>query len=89
MIVDRDIKEIVGVLMRVVGGGETTREEVESLAFDADGELGVAVNAAFLKLMEFAFDRDKRLQDQELDQAMRADLGRALHEIARIADREP
>ncbi|MBV8837570.1 MAG: hypothetical protein JO000_13595 [Alphaproteobacteria bacterium] len=84
---DRDIKEVLGVLMRVAGGGETTREEVESLAFDADGALGVAVNGGFLKLMEFTFDRDKRLQDPGLDKAMRAELERALHEIARIAAR--
>ena len=70
----RDIKEVVGVLMRVIGGGEIVREEVEDLMFDADGDLGVAVNEAFLKLMEFAYDCDERSKDPARDASMRAEL---------------
>ncbi len=82
----RDVKEVVGVLMRVLGGGETTREEVENLTFDADGELDAAVNEAFLKLMEFAYDRDERMKDSARDAAMRVELQAALDEIVRLAD---
>ena len=81
-----DIKEVVGVLMRCVGGGETTHEEVEELMFDADGALGMAVNGGFLALMEFAFDRDERMRDPAKDAAMRADLQHALDEIVRLAE---
>ena len=83
-----DIKEVVGVLMRVIGGGETTRDEVENLMFDADGDLGIAVNEGFLKLMEFAYDRDARMKDVARDSVMRAELQLALDEIVRLADPE-
>ena len=82
----RDIKEVVGMLMRVIGGGETTREEVENLMFDAEGDLGVAVNEAFLKLMEFAYDHDERSEDPARDMAVRTELRRALDDIVRLAD---
>jgi len=75
--VEGDIKEIVGALMRVLGGGEIRREEVEDLAFDADGDLLQALNEAYLRLLEFAHDRD-----------MRARLEEALNEIVRLADAE-
>ena len=32
---ERDIKEVIGVMMRVIGGGETTCDEVENLMFEA------------------------------------------------------
>jgi hypothetical protein len=50
----RDIKEIVGVLMRVLGGGEVLPSELEDLVFEADGELEAALSAAFITLQEFA-----------------------------------
>lgn len=81
-----DIKEVVGVLMRCVGGGETTYEEVEELMFDADGELDIAVSGGFLTLMEFAFDRDERMKDPAKDAAMRVDLQHALDAIVRAAE---
>ena len=84
----RDIKEVVGMLMRIIGGGETTREEVENLMFDAEGDLGVAANEAFLKLMEFAYDRDERRKDPARDAVMRGELQRALDEVVRTADRQ-
>jgi len=85
----RDIKEVIGVLMRVIGGGEATREEVEELTFDADGDLRTATNEAFLKLMEFAYDRDERSKDAARDTAMRRELQAVLDELVRTADRQP
>ena len=83
---ERDIKEVVGVLMRVLGGGEISRGEVEDLAFEAEGELQAAVNEAYIKLLEFAYDRDARRNDRELDGKMRSALQQSLDEIVRLAD---
>ena len=47
-----DIKEVIGVLMRVLDGGEISRSEVEDLAFEATGDLQAALNEAFIKLFE-------------------------------------
>jgi hypothetical protein len=54
---ERDVKEVIGALMRVLGGDEISREEVEELAFEASGDLQAALNEAYIKLLEFAFDR--------------------------------
>lgn len=83
---ERDVKEVVGVLMRVLGGGETSREEVEDLAFEAAGELQVALNEAYVTLLEFAFDRETRVKDRNLDGEMRRALQHCLDEIVRRSD---
>jgi len=51
-------KEVVGLLMRVLGGGEVSHKELDDLGFEADGELETALNEAYVKLREFANDRD-------------------------------
>jgi hypothetical protein len=43
----RDVKEIVGLLMRVLGGGEVSVDEVEVSAFEAAGALQTALNEAY------------------------------------------
>ncbi len=70
----RDIKDIVGILMRVLDGGEVLPAELEELVFEADGELAVALNEAFIKLQEFPYDRDLRRNDSVLDRVMWAEL---------------
>jgi hypothetical protein len=80
------IKEVVGVLMRVLGSGEVSREEVEDLEFEATGSLRAALNEAYIKLLEFAFDRDARLINSELDRAKRAALQESLNKIVRASD---
>lgn len=77
-----DIKELLGALMRVVGGGEISRAEVEDLAFDPAGEQGALLNEAYIELLEFAYDQEARLSDHELDGAMRARLEATLNRIA-------
>jgi hypothetical protein len=84
--VEGDIKEVIGVLMRVLAGGEISRGEVEDLAFEAEGELQAAVNEAYIKLLEFAYDRDARGNDHALDRQMRSALQQSLDEIVRLAD---
>ena len=81
-----DIKEVVGALMRVLGGDEISREEVEDLEFEATDELLAALNDAYIKLLEFSFDRDARLSDGKLDADMRAGLQQSLDKIVRLSD---
>ena len=81
-----DVKEVVGALMRVLGGEEITREEVEDLEFEAADELQTALNEAYIKLLEFAFDREARMKDPKVDAGMRADLDRSLNSIVRLSD---
>jgi hypothetical protein len=85
---ERDVKEIVGVLMRVLDGGETTQAEVEELGFEAEGELKVALNEAYIKLLEFVHDGDVRRNDREADRRMRSALQGCLDNIVRAWDRQ-
>jgi hypothetical protein len=81
----RDIKDIVGVLMRVLGGGEVLPAELDDLDFEAEGELAAALNEAFIKLREFAYDRDLRQSDPARDRAMRAELQACLDRIVQAS----
>jgi hypothetical protein len=63
--VEQDIKEVIGVLMRILDGGEISRDEVEDLAFEATGELQTALNETYIELLEFAYDHDARRCDQK------------------------
>jgi len=78
----RDLKEIVGALMRVLDGGEVSQAELADLNFAADGELRAALTEAYIKLLEFAHDRDVRCRDAAADRAMRAELLTCLDHIS-------
>ena len=82
----RDIKELIGVLMRVTNGGEVTEGEVLDLEFDADGELLTALNAAYITLLEFVHDRSARATDRALDHTQRAVLREKLSRIVALCD---
>ena len=82
----RDIKEIVGVLMRVVGGDEISLGEVMDLSFDAEGDLQEAANDAYIRLLQFAHDREERLGEPLRDQARRHELARCLERIVNAAN---
>jgi hypothetical protein len=69
---ERDVKEVIGILMRVIDGAEVSHEELDDLAFEADGELETALNLAYVKLCEFANDHDLRCDDPKMDQDMRS-----------------
>jgi hypothetical protein len=84
----RDLKEVIGVLMRVLDGGEVSQTELADLSFDAEGELQAALTDAYIKLLEFAHDHDLRLRDQDADRAMRAQLKTCLDRIVEACDRE-
>jgi hypothetical protein len=84
-----DIKDVVGVLMRVLGGGEVSLEELNDLSFNNEGEIGTALNEAYVKLREFALDRDIRASDPEAERRMRARLQQCLDKIVSACDRSP
>jgi len=85
---ERDLKEVVGVLMRVLDGGEVSQAELADLSFDAEGELHAALTDAYIKLLEFAHDYDLRNRDHEADRIMRAALKTCLDRIVDVCDRE-
>ena len=67
---NRGAKEIVGVLMQVLGGAEISHDQLTELSFEADGELQRALNEAYIKIMEFAYDSELRVRDPVLDRAI-------------------
>ena len=80
-------KEIVGVLMRVLNGGEVSIAELAELSFLAESELRAALIEAHVYLLEFAHHRDLRSRDASADRAMRAELEVCLERIAEICER--
>jgi len=82
----RDVKELIGVIMRVLDHAEITEGEVRDLAFEADGELLEALNDAYIKLLEFVHDRALRERDTALDDQERASLRDALNRIVKLSD---
>jgi len=82
----RDVKDVIGVIMRVLDGAEVSQEEVLDLEFEAEGELLAALNEAYIKLLEFADDRERRLNDKDLDQRARATLQEILGRIVHLSD---
>ena len=82
----RDVKDVVGVMMQVLDGAEITQENILDLEFEADGELLTALNEAYIELLEFAHDRDRRRDDRELDQSARERLQAALDKIVRLSE---
>ena len=59
----RNVKDVIGAIMRVLEGAEISQDDV----LEADGELLAALNDAYIKLLEFAHDRERRLEDHRLD----------------------
>lgn len=85
---NRDVKEVVGVLMQVLSGGEVSLEQLMELSFEADGELQRSLNEAYIKLMEFAYDRELRTSDPIRDRDMRSALKVSLDQIVAAWDLE-
>jgi hypothetical protein len=79
----RDVKDVVGTLMRVCGGGEVTPDELADIGFEAEGELETILNEAWVKLKEFANDRELRARDAQRDADMRAGLQDSLDRIVK------
>jgi hypothetical protein len=86
---DRDVKDVIGIIMSVLDGAEVTHEELDDLAFEADGELETALNEAYVRLREFANDRSLRLNNPEMDLSMRSELKDSLDSIVRASNSAP
>jgi hypothetical protein len=71
-----------------LGGAEVTEEEVVDLGFDADGELLMVLNEAYVALLEFVHDRHLRALDGDLDRTERVALQGILNKIVRLCDVE-
>jgi hypothetical protein len=82
----RDIKEMIGIIMRVLDGDEISEREILDLQFEADGELADALNEAYIKLLEFVHDRDLRQANSGLDEMERAALADSLGRIVNLCD---
>ena len=85
----RDVKELIGIIMRVLDHGEINEDEVRDLDFDAEGDLLAALNEAYIQLLEFAHDRDARHRNDALDEKERAALQASLNKIVKLCDTEP
>jgi hypothetical protein len=84
----RDVKEVIGVLMRALDGEEITQADVEDLGFEGEGDVQAALNDAYIKLLQFVHDRDARRNDAAADRAMRQGLQASLDRIVAACDRE-
>lgn len=81
---ERDVKEVIGALMRVLDGGIISRAEVEDLAFDATGDLRIALDEAFIKLLEFAYDCESGKKKASAE--LLSDLQASLDKVVRAAE---
>ena len=81
-----DVKELIGMIMRVLDQAEITEAEVLDLEFEAEGKLQAALNDSYIKLLEFVHDRDLRRADPDLDRKERAILQDALNKIVQVCD---
>jgi hypothetical protein len=82
----QDVKDLIGVIMRVLDHAEIAEAEVLDLQFEAEGELQVVLNDAYIKLLEFLHDRELRRADPDLDRTERAALQDALNRIIGVYD---
>jgi hypothetical protein len=81
----QDVKELIGIIMRVLDHAEIAEAEVLDLDFEAEGELLAALNDAYIKL-EFVHDRDLRRANPDLDGKERSILQDSLNSIVRVCD---
>jgi len=85
----QDVKEVIGIIMRVLDRAEIAEAEVLDLDFEAEGESLAALNDAYIKLLEFAHDRDLRRANPELDRKERAALQESLNRIVQVCGADP
>jgi hypothetical protein len=85
----RDVKELIGTVMRVLDHGEIAEVEILDLDFDAEGELLAALNDTYIKLLEFVHDRDLRRATPDLDRKAREALQDSLNKIVQLCDADP
>jgi hypothetical protein len=84
----RNVKDVIGVIMRVLDGAEFSKTMCSTLSSEAEGELLAALNDGYIKLLELAHDHEQRLGDHHLDARERATLHHVLNEVVRLSDAE-
>jgi hypothetical protein len=82
----RDVKELIGIVMRVLDHAEIAEAEVLDLEFEAEGELLATLNDTYIKLLEFVHDRDLRRANPDLDRKQRSVLKSSLNTIVQLCD---
>ena len=82
----QDVKELIGIIMRVLDHAEIAEAEVLDLEFEAEGELLTVLNDTYIKLLEFVHDRELRHANPDLDRRERAVLQDSLNSIVQICD---
>ena len=82
----QDVKELIGIIMRVLDHAEVAEAEVLDLDFEAEGQLLAALNDAYIKLLEFVHDRELRRANPELDRNERSVLRESLNKIVQLCD---
>ena len=82
----QDVKELIGLIMRVLDHAEIAEAEVLDLAFEADGEMLDALNDAYIKLLEWVHDRALRHENPDLDRRERACPQDSLNNIVQLSD---
>jgi hypothetical protein len=82
----QDVKEMIGIIMRVLDRAEIAEAEVLDLDFEAEGELLAVLNDAYIKLLEFVHDRDLRRTNPDLDGKQRLVLQDSLNRVVQLCD---
>jgi hypothetical protein len=82
----QDVKELIGIIMRVLDHAEIDEADVLDLELEAEGELRTALNDAYIKLLEFVHDRDLRRANHDLEIKERAVLQDSLNKIVQLCD---
>ena len=80
----QDVKEVIGIIMRVLDHAEIDEAEVLDPDFEAEGESLAALNDAYIKLLEFVHDRELRRANPDLDRRQRGALQDSLNRIVRV-----
>jgi hypothetical protein len=82
----QDVKELIGIIMRVLDHAEIAEAEILDLDFEAEGELLAVLNDAYIQLLEFVHDRDLRRANPDVDRKERSVLQDSLNKIVRVWD---
>jgi hypothetical protein len=85
----QDVKELIGIVMRILDNAEITEADILDLDFEAEDELLAALNDTYIKLLEFVHDRDLRRASPDLDRKGRAVLRDSLNKIVKLCDVHP
>jgi hypothetical protein len=84
----RDVKDVVGLLMRALNGEDITQADLEDLGFEGEGEVQTALNEGYIALLKFVQKRDAGRNNPAAERAMQQNLQACLDRIVAACDRE-